>query len=90
MVITILPTHFFFYESESRNLRHWMVVFIWGLKISKRECGRWSKARHFRVKTRNIMTYWIIHLWLGRNSSETRRMFTNLNEQAESESENGY
>lgn len=35
---------------------------------------------------KNLMAYWIRHLSFGRNTSEARRIFTNVNEQEDQES----
>lgn len=42
------------------------------------------KGMAFQGANRNLMTYWIKHLWFGRNTNEARKIFTNTNEQAES------
>lgn len=41
------------------------------------------KGMTFQGANKNLMTDWIMNLWFGRNTSEARRIFTNVNEQEE-------
>lgn len=81
MVMTILLAYLWIWKQKTERIDgHVYLVF----KNDQEGVWQMVKGMAFQGANKNLMTYWIKHLWFGRNTNEARKIFTNTNEQAES------